>query len=125
MKEIITAAIPTIISAVITFLLTRRKYLAEVRKTVVEVDTNEIDNLDKAAKIWRELSEEIKTRLSEDIEDLRYENLKIRDKLNILSRENSSLRNQMASLQKELQLTKIENEKLIEQLRQFNDHFKL
>ncbi len=125
MKEILTTAIPTILTGLITFLFTRRKYMAEVKKAGVEVETNEIDNIEKAARIWRELSEDITLRLTEDIEQLRRENRSTREKMNSITRENNALRAQMASLQKELRSTKIENEKLTEQLRQFNLNFKL
>lgn len=125
MKEIITAAIPSILSALITFVLTRRKYLAEVQKATVETDASEIDNIDKAARIWRQLSEDITARLTTDISELRTENQRTREKLNALTRENNALRSQMASLQKELRASKIENEKLTEQLKEFNAHFKL
>lgn len=123
MKEILIASIPSIISAFITFFFTRRKYQAEVQKANVETDTNEIDNIEKAARIWRQLSEDITARLTSDINQLRTENQRTREKLNALTRENNALRSQMASLQKELRSTKIENEKLTEQLRQFNQHF--
>ncbi len=125
MKEILTSVIPPIFSAIITFFLTRRKYMAEVRKASVEVETNEIDNIEKAARIWRELSEDITARLKEDIDQLRRENRSTRERMNVITRENNALRAQMASLQKELRATKIENEKLTEQLRQFNLNFKL
>ena len=99
--------------------------MTEVKKAVVEVETNEIDNIEKAARIWRELSEDVTARLKEDIDQLRRENWQTREKMNVITRENNALRTQMASLQKELRATKIENEKLTEQLRQFNMNFKL
>lgn len=123
MKELLTAGIPAIIMSVITFFLTRRKYDMEVKKAGAEADSTEIENLDRATKIWRELSEEVTLRLTSDIEQLRTENRQTRDKLNALTRENNALQAQMASLQKELVASKVENEKLMEQLRQFNQHF--
>ncbi len=125
MKDILISVFPPFVSALITFFLTRRKYMAEVKKAGVEVETNEIDNIEKAARIWRELSEDITARLKEDIDQLRRENKSTRERMNIITRENNALRAQMASLQKELRATKIENEKLTEQLRQFNLNFKL
>lgn len=123
MKEILIATVPSIISAFVTFMLTKRKYITELKKVDVEVEANEIDNIDKAARIWRELSENITARLTADIEQLRTENQRTREKLTALSRENTSLRHQMVSLEKELRATKTENEKLTEQLRTFNEHF--
>lgn len=123
MKEILITTIPTIITAVLTFILTRRKYVAELQKERVETESTEIDNVEKAARIWRELSEGVTSRLNADIQQLRKENRQTREKIQILSRENNALRIQMYSLQKELQHTKIENEKLTEQLRAFNLKF--
>jgi len=124
MKEILTAGLPAIITLVLTYFFTRRKYAVEVKKANLEADTTEIDNLDRATKIWRELSEGVTKRLTSDIDQLREENRHTREKLNALTRENNALQAQMASLQKELVATKVENEKLMEQLRQFNQHFK-
>ena len=118
MTELITSSITALISVAATFFLTRRKYLSEVRKTDSEVDSSEIDNVDKAIKIWRQLSEDIKERLTADIEELRLENIRTREKLNILIRENHALRTQMTNLEKELGLAKIENEKLHRLLKQ-------
>lgn len=123
MKEILITIIPPVVSALVTFMLTRRKYVTDVNKAKVEVETNEIDNVEKAARIWRELSENITARLTADIEQLRTENQSTREKLTDLSRENNSLRMQMAALEKELRATKKENEKLTVQLRTFNEHF--
>lgn len=122
MKEMIITAVSSIITFVLTFLFTRRKYAAEIKKVNVETESTEIDNLDNATRMWRELSDDIKMRLTADIEELRSENKKIREELNALTRENNALRAQMASLQKELGLAKVENEKLIQQLRRLNQH---
>lgn len=118
MTELITSAISTVITALITFIFTRRKYLTEVKKADKEIDSSEIDNVEKAIRIWRQLSEDIKIRLTQDIEELRQENLKTRDKLNTLTRENHALRHQMTNLEKELNLAKVENEKLHRLLKQ-------
>lgn len=124
MKEMLTASLPALFTMVATYLFTRRKYKVEVKKASLEADSTEIENLDRATKIWRELSEDVTKRLTSDIDQLREENRHTREKLNALTRENNALRAQMASLQKELVATKIENEKLMEQLRVFNQHFK-
>lgn len=118
MSELITSGISAFITALLTFFMTRKKYLTEVKKADTEVDSSEIDNVDKAIRIWRQLSEDIKERLTQDIEELRLENIRTREKLNILIRENHALRNQMTNLEKELSLTKVENEKLHKLLKQ-------
>ena len=123
MNDLLITTIPTILTAIITFLLTRRKYVAEVEKEQVTTEATEIDNVEKATKIWRELSEGVTTRLNADIQQLRRENRHTREKIQMLTRENNALRMQMYTLQRELHLAKIENEKLMEQLRAFNMKF--
>jgi len=122
--NIILTTLPTIIMSLVTFFLTRRKYLKEVDKAETEIVSNEIDNVEKATRIWRQLSEDITARLTADIAALRSENEKTREKLNALTRENNALRSQMASLQKELRLSNTENEKLLRQLKVLSDHLK-
>lgn len=123
MKETLIATLSVVLTTVVTYLLTRRKYNAEVKKANHEADSTEIDNLDNATRMWRELAEGVTKRLTSDIDQLREENRHTREKLNALTRENNALRAQMASLQKELVATKVENEKLMQQLRVFNQHF--
>lgn len=118
MTELLTSTLSAAITALVTFIFTRRKYLTDVKKVDAEVDSSEIDNVDKAIRIWRQLSEDIKVRLTQDIEELRQENLKTREKLNLLTRENHALRHQMTNLEKELNLAKIENEKLHKLIKQ-------
>ena len=121
--NILLTIIPSILSGILAYIFTRKKYIADVKKANAEVEANEIENVDKVAKIWRQLSEDITARLTGDIEQLRQENKHIRDRLTLITRENNALSAQMASLQKELRVTKIENEKLIQQLKAFNVHF--
>jgi len=124
MQNIIVTTISSILLSVITFFLARRKYLKEVDKAETEIVSNEIDNVEKATRIWRQLSEDITARLTADIAALRSENEKTREKLNALTRENNALRSQMSSLQKELRLSNTENEKLLRQLKVLSDHLK-
>ena len=123
MNEIITASIPTAVTALITYLLTRRKYLVDVKKAKAEAKGNEIDNVEKAVKIWRELTEDLKVHFKTDISDLRTDNKLMHSQLEQVLKENNSLRQQMASLEKELKESKNENIKLSEQLKQFNQNY--
>ena len=123
MNEIITASIPTAVTALITYFLTRRKYLVDVKKAKAEAKGNEIDNVEKAVKIWRELTEDLKVHFKTDISDLRADNKLMHSQLEQVLKENNSLRQQMASLEKELKESKNENIKLSEQLKQFNQNY--
>lgn len=65
-----------IILALITFFLGKKKYLADTQKT-------ELDSVDKAVKIWRELAQDmtremegwklLANKLQEEVDDLRGE----------------------------------------------------
>lgn len=125
MNEIITASIPTVVTALLTYLVTRRKYLVDVKKARAEAKGNEIDNVEKAVKIWRGLTEDIKMHLGRDIEELRKENAVMKEKLNLIIRENEQLREQMSVLEKKLLLAKQENDKLSTQLYQFRKNFEM
>jgi len=123
MNEIMMTSIPTAITAIITYFLTRRKYLVDVKKAKAEAKGNEIDNVEKAVKIWRELTEDLKVHFKTDISDLRTDNKLMHSQLEQVLKENNSLRQQMASLEKELKESKNENIKLSEQLKQFNQNY--
>ena len=123
MNEIMMTSIPTAITAIITYFLTRRKYLVDVKKAKAEAKGNEIDNVEKAVKIWRELTEDLKVHFKTDISDLRADNKLMHSQLEQVLKENNSLRQQMASLEKELKESKNENIKLSEQLKQFNQNY--
>ena len=116
-------SIPTAITAIITYFLTRRKYLVDVKKAKAEAKGNEIDNVEKAVKIWKELTEDLKVHFKTDISDLRADNKLMHSQLEQVLKENNSLRQQMASLEKELKESKNENIKLSEQLKQFNKNY--
>lgn len=151
MIYVLAGAIPTIILAFIQHLLTKKKFTEEVRLAKADVQGKEIDNVEKANKIWQELSENMKIYLDTQIKELKEENASIKSNLEVVSkenkaiagenkkikcqldrvqRENTNMRTQMASLENELKLTKVElkaskdeNQKLTEQLRLFNINF--
>lgn len=123
MKDFFITTISSAISMIVTFILTRRKYNAEVRKATAESASNEIENLDKATQMWRETAETLRATLSAEIIQLRKENQSTRDKLNALKIENDSLRRQMTSLERTLNETRLENQKLSAKIMEFNSHF--
>lgn len=123
MKDIIITSVSSAIGMILTFFLTRRKYYAEVRKATAESQSNEIENLDKATQMWRETAETLRATLTDQIIELRKENQITRDKLNALKHENDALRRQMSSLEKTLNETRIENQKLSAKIMEFNSHF--
>lgn len=98
------------------FLLTRKKYKVEVKGT-------ELDQVEKAATIWRTLSEELEKRFKEDIRELRQENEAVQNRLTSILEENNKLKEQMYSLEKQLREAKCQNTKLLEELKKFNKNY--
>lgn len=95
-----------ILTAIVAWFLARRKNSAEAQGT-------ELDNIDKAATIWRNLSEQLESRLNCEIQSLRKDNGELKELVNKLSGENEELERKMKALASE-------NKKLIEQLKIFN-----
>jgi septal ring factor EnvC (AmiA/AmiB activator) len=117
LNYILLSAIPAAISAVLTFIFTRKKYQAETKG-------NEIDNVEKAVRIWRELSEDIKKQFESDILKLKNENKEMKEQMAEVLKENNNLRTQMLSLEKQLKTTTEENKKLLNQLKRANQTLK-
>lgn len=122
MTDLLYTIIPAL-TGIITFILTRHKYAEEVAKAKAEARGNEIDNVDKAVAIWRQLTEDLKARFEADIAELRAANTAMKEQLSKVLHENNSMTLQMASLEKELRETKLENKKLTEQLKRFNRNY--
>jgi len=121
--EILMIVVPSSIASVIAWILGRRKYKAETR-------SSELDNVEKAAKIWRELSEQLEGRLKHDINELKSENGKMREENNLIreqfsqvQQENRSLKEQMESLEKRLKEANCDNMKLLAELKKFNKNY--
>ena len=73
------------IASFITWLVTRRKYKAEARHT-------ELDNVEKAISIWKQLAEDLNVQLQ-----------KVQDKCEQLSNEISGLRTENKELKKQIE----------------------
>lgn len=137
MNDLLLVTLPAAITSVITYLLTRKKNLADVNKINAEVEANEIDNVERVAKIWRQLSEDLKEKLSSEIEVLRTENtgmktelLTVQQQFTQVISENSELKMQMNSLEKELKSSKCQikqlsdqNKSLLTELTKFNKNY--
>lgn len=88
--EILNTGITALITAVITWFFTRRKQNAEI-------ESNEIDNVEKAIKIWRDMSEGLK----HQIDNLKKEISNLETLVNDLKKENSNLREELEALKDE------------------------
>lgn len=85
-SEIITGFITSLSTAGITWFYSRQRQAKEV-------EALEIDLVERAVKIWREMSEELKKRVDEQglqIEVLQSENGNLRLKITTLERDNES-----------------------------------
>jgi len=116
MNDLLLIVIPSLLTGTTTWLFSRKKYRAETTG-------NELDNVEKAAKIWRQLSEELEKRLKDDIRELREENITIKDRFNTVLEENNALKFQMSALEKQLREARGENKKLLDELKKFNKNY--
>lgn len=97
MNDILIAVIPASISAVLTYILTRKKYNAEV-------NTTELDNVEKSLGIYRKMVEELGQRVDalqkqldgyvSENENLRRENKALRGRVEQMGREINKLKAQ-------------------------------
>ncbi len=94
MSEVLIGGTASLIAAVITWFFSRKKQSAEVEST-------ELDNVNKATSIWRELAEDLK----KQVDDLREGQQRIFE-------ENSLLREEVVKLEKKVHLLTSENKKL-------------
>ena len=116
MYDLILIVVPSIVTAVTTWAFSRRKYRAETR-------ADELDNVEKAARIWRELSEDLEKRMKDEIKELRSDNVTIQDQFTIVLAENKALKEQMSALEKQLKEARCENQKLLQELKRFNKNY--
>jgi hypothetical protein len=106
MNEYINLFFISAVPVTITWFLARRRNEADAT-------TSELNNVEKAITVWRNLSEEMEHRFKVEIEALRKENCDLQQQVTIVMKENEELKSQMNALEGE-------NRKLISQLRIFN-----
>jgi TolA-binding protein len=85
------------------------------RKNNALAESSELDNIDKAIKIWRELSQSMETRFKAEIEELRKENCDLQTKVSEMIKKNEEMKTRVKALENE-------NKKLIGQLKIYNSH---
>lgn len=90
MDSIIITGIVGAVTGTITWLFTRRKQDAETKITEATAHTTELDAIDKAVGIWRNLAQDLKKEVDELrnlISELREENDKLHQEINKLREE--------------------------------------
>lgn len=102
MKDILLIIIPSLVTSMVTWFFSRRKYRAESQ-------ASELDNVQKALEIYRGTINDLKNELEE-----------LRQKITIVVAENEALGKQMEELRKELACTRAENKRLLSELKKSN-----
>jgi len=92
----IAAWVSPILSGAIMWILARKKNTAEVRKMDVETDGLELNNLHLATKIWKDMVRELQV----EVNQLRVQVQKLSHQVLTFSLENTSLKEELESLQK-------------------------
>lgn len=107
MQELLTFVFQFVLSPAIAgfiaWFFTRKKY-----KT--EVDSGELDNVDKALKIYREAIKDLelwKGELLAKMVDIEKENTELRQQLKESHRDNNKLRQRIYVLEKDLEILKL------------------
>lgn len=118
MDEVLMVVVPGVVMSVLTWFLARRKNKAEAT-------TNELDNVEKAIKIWRELSSDLNVRLTKEIDELRTENCKLKKELRAMLKEYETMQAQIDALEEQLKAARCENKKLINEIKKYNNNFTL
>ena len=93
--EIISAVIGTgIISTIITHILTKKKYKAEIAKLSAEVQGDTIENMDKSLEFYEKWVDKTNKRLEEILgnqDRLMDENASLRKELNIVKEQTTKM----------------------------------
>lgn len=87
MNEIVLSGIVAIGSAIITYLLAKKKEKAEIEVTSAQVQISELDATEKAVAIWRSLAEDLHNQVNELrilVQQLRTENDRLKEEIELL-----------------------------------------
>lgn len=98
MNQYLMAVGTTIITAVITWLVSRQKSKAEINKLMAETDTIQIRNVEAVVNFWKEQAEEFKKELKE----LKIEHERLYDKLEETLKDNELLREELSNVKQEM-----------------------
>lgn len=105
MKAEIITAILGVSAAFITYLLGKKKSVAEIAKMEAEAHMIEVETEAKQSKQWQELYDEMKNKveeLSREVERFRDENNKLRNEVFELRQENKELHGHITRLENRL-----------------------
>lgn len=97
----VVGAATAAISTLVTWLSTRRQYLADVRKKDAEAEDGKIGNYDRMLAFYQKLCDDISARqeaLLRKCDELRVENAKLREGQEALRRRVTQLQSELDSL---------------------------
>lgn len=137
MRELLLTTIPAAVLSALTFLFARKEYKAKIKQQNAQAETLEIDNIDKVAKIWRQLSEDLQREFTIKLESLKKDYNETKEELSIVKQqyaivlqENKGLHDQMQSLERELKASRTQiktltdqNKSLLQELRKSNKNY--
>lgn len=75
--QLVSTVLSPVFASALTYVFARNRNRADIRKVNVEVDGAEIENMEKALKIWKLMVDDLSIRISalrKEIEELRIEN---------------------------------------------------
>lgn len=87
MNDIILSSIVALGSAVVTYLMTKRREKAEAKVTTAQAHISELDATEKAVAIWRTLAQDLNNQVNELrilVVQLRTENDRLKDEIELL-----------------------------------------
>lgn len=96
--QILSTFVITLLSATpIINWLNKRKYVAESKAIEDQNKTTELQNVEGAIKIWREMAESLETKLSERDNSLN----ELKSQLEVITNQNKEMIEQMTALKKD------------------------
>jgi len=127
MEDLLNYLLPSLGSGAlmtyVTHFLTKKKYAQEVNMARAEARGKELDNVEKAATIWRQLSEQMKATFDAEIVSLRNTVTDLNAQVSSLSKQLDNTKKELEETKKALNASRKENERFSEQLKIFNKNF--
>lgn len=116
---VITSVITSVVAALVTWFFARRKNRAEASKYQAEADSNELDNVEKAIKIWRESADN----MAKHNEELRQKMDKVVEQNENLAEQNNNLIEVNKRLEKKLTQLERDYKNLLKNYNELKEKF--
>lgn len=137
MRELLLTTIPAAVLSVLTFLFARKEYKVKIRQQNAEAKRTELDTVEDAITIYRELSADLRKEFALKFEYLKSDYQEIAEKLKTVEKqyyevlqENKNMNEQMQSLERELKASRCQiktltdqNKSLLQELRKSNKNY--